>query len=192
MSGDAAEVGLIRRARQGDRAAFDELMTRYQRPVYGFVYRLVGDRDDAAEVTQEAFVRAWRFLGRFDPARPFRPWLYAIAANRAASRRERDKKRETVGLDEAGAEPVATDNPHGELAREELSAEVQAAIRQLSRQQREAIVLVELEDLTAAEAGEVMGIEAVTVRQHVFRGKKRLRELLAAYVERGVAEAEER
>ena len=183
MAGAADEETLVRRAQTGDRAAFDELVLRYQRPVYGFVFHLVGSPDDAAEVTQDVFVRAWRYLGRFDARRPLRPWLYTIASNRAATQRRHAAPRETVPLEEAGPEPTAPDNVAGRLEQAELSREVRQAIGQLSPQQREAIVLVELEDLTAVQAAEVMGCGAVTVRQHVFRAKKRLRELLAAYVE---------
>ncbi|MCC7492403.1 MAG: sigma-70 family RNA polymerase sigma factor [Fimbriimonadaceae bacterium] len=177
------EAALVRRAQTGDTLAFDELVGLYQRAVFGFVQHLVGSADDAAEVTQEVFVRAWRYLDRFDPARPLKPWLYTIAANRAHSHRRHEQPRETVALDEAGPEPAAPDNPAGDLERHELSCEVRAAIRQLSAQQRDAMVLVELEGMTAVEAAAVMKIEAVTVRQHVFRGKKRLRELLAGYID---------
>lgn len=182
MPEDAAEPLLVRRAQAGDRWSFDELVRRYQRPVYGFVYHLCGSAEAAAEVTQEVFVRAWRYLGRFDAERPFKPWLYTIAANRASSHRRYESGRESLPLDEAGPEPAASDDLHQEIERQELSAAVRRAILQLSRQQREAIVLCELEGQTAVEAAVVMGIEAVTVRQHVFRAKKRLRELLAAYV----------
>jgi RNA polymerase sigma-70 factor (ECF subfamily) len=187
LAGEPAEAALVRRAQGGDRTAFDALVRTYQRPVYGFVYRLVASPETAAEVTQEVFVRAWRYLRRFDASRPFKPWLFAIAANRASSRRDSERARQTVPLEEAGPEPAAPDDPAGDAQAVELSSEVRKAIGQLSQQQREAIVMVELEGLSAAEAGQAMGIEAVTVRQHVFRAKKRLRQLLATYVEGDLA-----
>ncbi len=180
MSGDDAAV--IRAAQAGDRAAFAELVRRYQRPLYSFVLGLVQDAELAADVTQESLVRAWRYLGRFEAERPFRPWLYRIAANRAASRRSRERARPTVPLEELTAEPVAPDDPAGDLQRAELAAQVRWAIGQLSPQQREAMVLVELEGQTANDAAQVMGCSPATVRQHIFRGKKRLRVLLADYV----------
>ncbi len=191
LTGEPAEAALVRRAQGGDRIAFDALVELYHRPVYGFVCRLVASPETAAEVTQEVFLRAWSYLRRFDAARPFKPWLFAIAANRASSRRDRERVRQTVPLDEAGPEPAAPDNPAGDAETVELSAEVRRAIARLSRQQREAVVLVELEGLTAVEAAQAMGIEAVTVRQHVFRAKKRLRQLLASYVEGDPAAADE-
>lgn len=181
------DQALVQRAQAGDQAAFDELLRRYQRPVYGFVYHLIGSADAATDVTQEVFVRAWRYLRRFDARRPFRPWLYAIASNRASSHRVREQARETLPLDDNAPEPVAPDDVPGALERVELSGQVMAAVRQLSAQQRDAVVLVELEGRTATEAAELMGIEPVTVRQHLFRAKKRLRALLAEYVERGAA-----
>jgi len=180
--GGTDEPLLIRRAQAGDRSAFDELVLQHQAALYGFLVNLTNSPDTAVELAQEVFVRAWRYLARFDSERPFRPWLYTIAANRAATRHGREAGRETVSLDEAGPEPPAAENVAAEIERRELSREVRAAIGQLSRQQREAVVLVELSGLTAVEAAAAMGCEAVTVRQHVFRAKKRLRELLASYV----------
>jgi RNA polymerase sigma-70 factor (ECF subfamily) len=179
---EADDTVLVRRAQGGDRAAFGELVHRYQGAVYGFVRHLVQSPDLAADITQEVFVRAWRYLGRFDTSRPFRPWLYRIAVNRTASMRKREDERATVELDELTHEPAAPDDVAGELERGELADAVHLAIAELSAQQRQAIVLVELQGHTANEAAVVMACSAATVRQHVFRGKKRLRKLLEAYL----------
>ncbi len=189
MTGD--DAALVRRAQAGDRVAFSELVRLYQRPVFGFVYRLTQDEDAAADVTQEVFVRAWNYLHRFDAERPFRPWLYRIAANRASSRRDKERTRGTVGLDDVELDPPAPDNVESDLERRELAQRVREAISELSPQQREAMVLVELEGQSAIEAADVMGCSAATVRQHIFRGKKRLRQILAAYVTGGNLVAEE-
>lgn len=180
MTGDDAP--LVRRAQAGDRVAFGVLLARYQRPVFGFVYRLVRDEDAAEDVTQDVFVRAWSYLHRFDAERPFKPWLYRIAANRVASAHERAKGRVTVALEDVDFEPAARDDTEEDLQRAELAAQVRSAVSELSPQQREAIALVELEGQSAIEAAEVMGCSPATVRQHVFRGKKRLKQLLDGYV----------
>jgi RNA polymerase sigma-70 factor (ECF subfamily) len=182
VSVGADDEALVRRAQAGDRVAFGDLVQRYQRPVYGFVYRLLPNQEVAADVTQEVFVRAWTYLGRFDACRPLRPWLYRIAANRASSRRSREQAQAVLGLDDLESEPASGVTPAGEFERTELAGEVRRAVAGLSPQQRDAIVLVELEGQTAIEAAEVMGCSPATVRQHVFRGKKRLRDLLAGYV----------
>ena len=180
MSDDDAP--LVRLAQAGDRVAFGDLVRRYQRPVYGFVYRLVQNEDAAEDVTQDVFVRAWSYLHRFDAQRPFKPWLYRIAANRVASAHEREKGRVTVGLEDLDLEPAASDDTEADLQRAELAAHVRAAVAELSPQQRESIALVELEGQSAIEAAQVMGCSPATVRQHVFRGKKRLKQLLDGYV----------
>jgi RNA polymerase sigma-70 factor (ECF subfamily) len=180
VTGDDAV--LVRRAQTGDKLAFGELVRRYQRPVYGFVYRLTQDQDAAEDVAQEVFVRAWSYLHRFDAERPFKPWLYRIAANRCASRHERQAGRVTVGLEDMDSEPAAADNPAGDAERAELAAKVREAVAELSVQQRQAIALVELDGQSANEAAEVMGCSPATVRQHIFRGKKRLKQLLSGYL----------
>lgn len=172
----------MRRAQQGDRAAYGELMRRYQRPLYGFAYRLLQAPEEAADLTQETFVRAWQYLARFDAGRPFRPWLFRIALNRAASHKSRSEGRETVPLEDLTSEPAAPDDVPGTMEQHEVGQQVRLAITELSPQQQQAIVLVELEGCGANQAAEVMGCSPATVRQHVFRAKKRLRVLLAAYL----------
>lgn len=181
MPSGGDDEALVRRARAGDRVAFGELVRRYQRPVYGFVYQMTGSAEAAEDVTQEVFLRAWRYLDRFDARRPFRPWLFRIAANRAASGYRHEKLRETAPLEEVTHEPVAPDNVSLANEQRELGEAVRTALQDLSPQQRQAVLLVELQGLTAPEAAQAMGCSAVTVRQHVFRAKKRLRQLLAGY-----------
>lgn len=172
----------MRRAQQGDRAAYGELMRRYQRPLYGFAYRLLQASEEAADLTQETLVRGWQYLARFDPARPFRPWLFRIALNRAASWKSRNEGRETVPLEDLTSDPAAPDDVPGALEQHEVGQRVRLAIAELSPQQQQAIVLVELEGFAANQAAEVMGCSPATVRQHVFRAKKRLRVLLEGYL----------
>ncbi|MBI2300679.1 MAG: RNA polymerase sigma factor [Armatimonadetes bacterium] len=183
MPAEPADHALVTRAQAGDRAAFNELLRRYHRPVYGFVFRLTQSPEEAADLAQEVFVRAWRYLGKFDAARPLRPWLFQIAANRAASCHGRSGGRETIPLEELPGEPSVPDDTSAEPERQELAAAVRRAILELSPQQRQAVVLVELEGMDAAEAAVIMTCSPTTVRQHVFRAKRRLRGLLAGYVE---------
>lgn len=179
---------LVLRAQAGDQDAFGVLVRRHQRTVFGFCYRMVQSEDLAADLTQEVFVRAWRYLARFEADRPLRPWLLRIAANRTATRQTHDQARQTAALDELTVEPAAPDDTTRSSERQELQQAVRRALLELSPQQRQAVVLVELEGCTAPEAGLQMGCTAATVRQHVFRAKRRLRKLLAGYV--GAAELE--
>lgn len=176
------------RAQAGDQDAFGVLVRQYHRTVFGFCYRMTQSEDLAADLTQEVFVRAWRYLGRFDGRRPLRPWLLRIAANRAATRRVQQQAQATAALDELPVEPAAPDDTTRSSERHELRQAVRRALLELSPQQRQAVVLVELEGATAPEAALEMGCSAATVRQHVFRAKKRLKKLLADYV--GVTESD--
>ncbi len=182
MADGADDRALVVRAQAGDKDAFGVLVRRYQRAVHGFCYRMTQSDDLAADLCQEAFVRAWRYLARFDAERPLRPWLFQIAANRAATRKARDQARQTAALEELTHEPAAPDDPTRPSEQAELQQAVRRALVELSPQQRQAIVLVELEGWTAAQAAVSMNCSAATVRQHVFRAKKRLRKLLAGYV----------
>ena len=181
---ESDDTALALRAHTGDRAAFSEIVRRYQRPIYAHVCHLLGDQEAAEDVTQEVFLRAWKAIGRFDPEKPLAPWLYSIARRRAFSRwRVVRSRAPEVGLDEMVVEPAGEQNVESDLMSAELSQTVRAAILQLPPQQREAFVLVELEGKTAVEASSLMDCSPATVRQHIFRGKSKLRELLASYVQ---------
>jgi len=190
LAADAAarqwECGRVRRALRGDGAAFGELVDRYSARIYTHLYRMLGNREDAEDLAQEAFLRAYRFLDRFDPARPFRTWMYVIATNVGLNGlRTRHRRREVISLDgarEAGAtavEPVARgENGPARVARGERAAEVAEALKKLPAQAAALIHLHYREAMPIADAAAIVGISDGAARVALHRARRTLRELL--------------
>ena len=175
---------LIARARQGDLPAFEEVVRRYQRRVYGVALRIVRAHDVADDVAQEAFVRAWRSLDRFDLGRPFGPWVCRIAANLAVNHVRSPRAREE-GLPEGPAETPAPDpGPLGAVLDEEAGRLLDAAVAQLPAEQRAVFVLRAVEEMSYAEIAEALSLSPGTVMSRLFRARERLARALGPYLGR--------
>jgi len=176
------ESFLIARARRGDPGAFEEIVRLYQRRVYGVALRIVRAHDVADDVTQEAFLRAWRSLDRFELGRPFGPWVCRIAANLAVNHVRSPRAREE-GLPEGHAETRASaPGPLGALLDAEGASVLEAAMGQLPQEQRAVLVLRVVEELSYAEIAETLGISPGTVMSRLFRARERLAEALRPYL----------
>src|SRR5262245_50759217 len=151
---------LMRRVAQGDEAAFTELIGKYKLPVHSFVFRMLGDADEAEDVAQEAFITVYRTADLYAPRAKCTTRLFAIAKHRATDRLRHRQRRPTVSREEAEARLKASadrgDNPSQALGREELAAAVQRGIEQLPSDQKTALILYEYQDLSYAEIAEVM------------------------------------
>ncbi|HEY3374783.1 MAG TPA: sigma-70 family RNA polymerase sigma factor [Candidatus Aquicultor sp.] len=166
------DAELVRRIhnKETNAEAFAELVRRYEKRVFGMVYRLLEDPNDASDVTQEAFLRAYAKLGSFDPERPFMPWLATIALNLARnSLKSSWAKRQT--LDESA--PSIVDD----FERIELLDEVQTALQHLTAEQREVIILRHVADLTYEQIASVTGEKVSTVKSRLFEARKRIEAL---------------
>jgi RNA polymerase sigma-70 factor (ECF subfamily) len=183
-----SETELIDRARSGDQDAFAELVAAHADQVYGALRRFGLNPDEADEVAQEVFVRAWRGLGRFQGRAKLSTWLYRIAFNeaqRALSRRH-PAGGDTAAGDDDPAAAVPDDEHHGPDAQaldRELSEVLDHALAQLPPDWRAAVVLRDLEGLSTSEAAEIAGVRQAGFKSRLHRGRMRLRELLAPYLE---------
>ncbi|MFW5683225.1 MAG: RNA polymerase sigma factor [Spirochaetota bacterium] len=167
---------LIERARDGDRDAFSFLVRRYLDRIYRVAYSVVHNADDASDVAQETFVRAYRNLARFDPARPLFPWLYQIARNLGINRIQRIRKRET-GLPEY--ELVGRERGPAETAvRMDEATRVRAAVEMLPEQHRIVIELNHFQECSYKEMAELLNIPIGTVMSRLYHARKRLRTIL--------------
>jgi RNA polymerase sigma-70 factor (ECF subfamily) len=176
------EAFLLGRARQGDLTAFEEVVRRHQRRVYGVALRIVRAHDVADDVAQEAFVRAWRSLDRFELGRPFGPWVCRIAANLAVNHVRSPRAREE-GLPEGHAEtPSADPGPLGAVLDAEAKRVLDEAVAGLSREQRAVFVLRAVEEMTYEEIAGALGISPGTVMSRLFRARERLAKALAPYL----------
>jgi len=174
---------LVGRARAGDRDAFGHLVDRYRRRAYVQALGLVGSREDALDLSQEAFVRAYRARRTLDPARPFYAWLYQILRRlcfnflRNARTRERRMQEEGRAWLVDRAEAAALD-PAAALDRAETRRRVALALEQLPAREREVLVLKEFEDLKYREIAQLVGIPIGTVMSRLYSARRRLAETL--------------
>jgi RNA polymerase sigma-70 factor (ECF subfamily) len=176
------ESFLIARAQRGDPSAFEEIVRLYQRRVYGVALRIVHAHDVADDVTQEAFLRAWRSLDRFELGRPFGPWVCRIAANLAVNHVRSPRAREE-GLPDGHAETRTTaPGPLGALLDAEGAKVLEKAMGQLPQEQRAVLVLRVVEELSYAEIAETLGISPGTVMSRLFRARERLAQALSPYL----------
>lgn len=190
---NAIDRELVAAAKAGDRQAFGKLVERYQRRVYSLTYGIVRQREDAWDVAQEAFVKAYRNLSRFEGNSAFYTWLYRIAYNLSIDTLREKARRETVDVQEgrvleealvkSGRKPHS--NPDEMAARRELSTVLQRAMNKLSEKHRAIIVLREIEGLSYEEMAEVLGISKGTVMSRLFHARQNLQTLLRPYVKEG-------
>jgi len=180
---DEEERGLIVRCQGGDQTAFEPLVRRYKRRAAGFALGWTGNHDDALDLSQEAFARAYGALSRFDPDRPFYPWFHRILKNLCLNYLRRKTIRREVPLEDVGPRADRAPLPDVAADRSELRAAVWAAIRRLREQDREILILREFQDLTYAEIASVLDIPRGTVMSRLHHARLRLRDQLVPYVQ---------
>ncbi len=173
------EQALISRAKAGDAEAFGELVWRYRDTVYTLAVRLVGP-DLAADVAQEALIRAWRAMPRFRGEAALGTWLHRITVNTAWTMRKRAARHETQQLDESAFDGAIDHATSPEKAGEmiEVRAGLRAAIEQLSPGQRAVLVLRDVYGWSHAEVARELGITHTTAKVRLHRARKRVRVLL--------------
>jgi RNA polymerase sigma-70 factor (ECF subfamily) len=181
------DASLIQRARSGDRDAFGALVERYMRRAYLQALGLVGSREDALDLSQEAFVRAFRARESLDPDRPFYAWLYQIL-RRLCFNFRRDRRVRAARLEQEGsawladvAARSAPPDPVAALERVELCRRIGAAIDALPDREREVLVLKEFEDLKYREIAELVGVPIGTVMSRLYSARRRLAESLVGH-----------
>jgi RNA polymerase sigma-70 factor (ECF subfamily) len=175
-----SDAELLASTVRGDGSAFGVLVRRHVRSATLLAVQLLGDRDDAEDVVQEAFGVVYRDRRRFDAERPFAPWLFAIVRRLATNKRSRDARRAKLLRRWAAgtaAQPAQPDIPATLDARLDAAA-VQRAMPSLSPMQRACFDLVAVRNLSIAEVATMHGIAESTVRQHVFRARTALRRAL--------------
>ena len=170
--------GLVERARAGETAALDALVSRHHEAVYQVAYRVLGDPDAAADAAQDAFVKAIRGLPGFRGDASFRTWLLRIAANVATSAGRRTTRRAEVALDAAPQQAGGLADPERRALTRTEAARVERALAELPEKQRLAVSLRIHEDLSHREIGAIIGSSEGAARVNYHLGIKRLRELL--------------
>jgi RNA polymerase sigma-70 factor (ECF subfamily) len=176
---------LMLRVRAGDDAAFECLVVRYQDRLVNFLYRVVGDAEEAEDLAQEAFLRAYRARKRYEPVAQFSTWLYRIAHNLALSYHRR-RARHRLGL--LAELPAANPSPDVRLISQETVRRLWDALDALPANQRTALVLTRFEECSYARAARIMNTTTAAVRSLVARARETVRRRLRTIMEARVAE----
>lgn len=186
--GMETDAEMIEAVKNGDATAYRGLVEKYQGRVYNVVYGIVRNREDARELTQEIFVKAYRNLGSFREDARFYTWVYRIAMNLAIDFTRRRKRSPVSGLEEDIASRDAdgsisevhnSENPRKALERKQLYRQIMDALETLPEQQKQVILLRELEGLSYREIAEVLDIAEGTVMSRLFYARKKLQAILA-------------
>ena len=179
MSNQSSDKKLVKRVQKGDKGAFDLLVLKYQHKIVNLVMRYVRDPELALDITQEAFIKAYRALPRFRGDSAFYTWMYRIAVNTAKNHLAAQRRRPMdVELDlqdpeqyDLHAKLKETDTPEGVTLSNELRATVERAIAALPEDLRTAIILRELEGMSYEEIAQTMECPVGTVRSRIFRAR---------------------
>jgi RNA polymerase sigma factor (sigma-70 family) len=172
------ESTLIRHAVNGDAAAWEPLVLAHQEAVFRLSYLLLGDPDDAEDIAQETFLRAWHHLKRFDTTRPLRPWLLSIASNLASNRR-RSVGRYLSALTRAFRnEPASSISVEEKSTRRMEASYLWKAVQTLSAPDQQIVYLRYFLDLSVAETAEVLNVAEGTVKSRLSRALDRLRSVI--------------
>lgn len=189
------EIALVERARDGDGDAFGDLVRLYHRRALSVAFRLLGNAADAQDVSQDAFVRAYRSLGQLDDPARFGGWFMRTVCNLSLNYRRSRKLRsaasfdETVATSEGGRDAATGRHVRSETALDvpsapvELQGAVGAAVEQLPEKQRLALILFSVEGMPQKQVAEVLECSVELVKWNVFQARKKLKELLADFLE---------
>ncbi len=191
---DLDDLQLCEQACGGREGAFRELLTRYQRPVFSLILRMVRDRTTAEDLAQEAFVRAFQAIGSFNPKYKFSSWIFKIANNHTIDHL-RKRRLDTVSIDgsphartsqEAAESAIIVESmderPDEYVENRELGGRIEEAIGQLRPEYRTAVLLRHVEGYSYDEIAEVMELPLGTVKTYLHRARTELKDLLAAEV----------
>src|SRR3954469_105930 len=186
---DVSETDLVKRCQEGDSEAFDELVTRYRTRVFGMIYNMVHNEQDAWDLAQDSFIKAWKSIGRFRGQSSFYTWIYRIVMNVTidwvrkkqvkGSGAEFDDAIQLKEIDPASKTVPKPDAlPSEPMQHGEIRSRIDAAIEQLSPEHRAVILMKEMEDMQYHEIAESLGCSIGTVMSRLFYARKKLQNLL--------------
>jgi RNA polymerase sigma-70 factor (ECF subfamily) len=186
---DVSELDLVKQCQDGDTEAFDELVRRYRTRIFGMIYNMVHNEQDAWDLAQDSFVKAWKSIARFRGKSSFYTWLYRIVMNVTIDwLRKKQVKGGGAEFDDAvqlkeidpasKTVPKADDLPYERMEHDEIRAQIDKAIAQLSPEHRAVILMKETEDMQYHEIAEALGCSIGTVMSRLFYARKKLQNLL--------------
>jgi RNA polymerase sigma-70 factor (ECF subfamily) len=177
MSDANDDVIWVARCLRGDASAFEALVEKHQRVLFAVALRLLHDREDARDATQNTFIRAYERLDTYDPARKFFSWIYRIAVNESLNMLRRGRHEEQID-DDADFAGTGNDDPEKQLGTAQLSARLRGALMRLPTAARMVISLRHFSDCSYEEIGQILEIDEKTVKSRLYEARQRLREML--------------
>jgi RNA polymerase sigma-70 factor (ECF subfamily) len=193
VGGDSSISELVRRAQGGDRQAFETIFHRYERRLFNFVYQVIGNADDAADLTQDVFVRIYNGLGELRAEDAFNTWIYRIALNLCRDHLRRTRRIRTESIEQGGRSndedesagieiPDWSDNPEQVLQTDEMQEAVRRAVRALPEHYRNVVVLHHLQGMEVTDIARIVGCQVGTVKSRLSRGRDELKRRLEKYM----------
>ncbi len=185
------EMDLVKRARRGDLHAYDELVRRYQERIYATVYHMTANHEDANDLAQEAFIKAFQALKSFKGGSSFYTWVYRIAVNKTINFLKQRKNRAQMSLDDldfnAEHDPdlvalISDKTPRREVNLSELQEKLNAAMQRLSEPHRLVVILHDVQGLSHEEIAKIMDCNIGTVRSRLFYARQQLQAYLSDYL----------
>ena len=187
---DPTDRELVARAQKQDLAAYNELIQRYHKKIYGLVYNMTSNKEDAEDLAQEVFFKAYTALNRFKGDSSFYTWVYRIAVNRAINYVKKRKKRTGMSLDDVDGgverdpsyvELSAKDSPFRDATISELQEKLNEALQKLSEKHRAVVVMHDIQGVPHEEIAQSLGVSSGTVRSRLFYARQILQAELAEY-----------
>lgn len=175
------ENSVIERCKNGDREAFAYIVQKYMKPAYYVALGYVGNSDDALDLSQDAFVNAFRHIKRFDSSRSFFPWFYSILKNLCMNHVNRLRRRREQSIDDTSDDapeisiPVETVDPEQSAVRRDLAEKISRAMKRLRPKEREIIILQHLQDFSYQEIADLLGIPIGTVMSRLYSARRSLK-----------------
>lgn len=190
LTEDEIDVELMLRSKEGDHAAFEQLIIRHQNAVIGTVAKMLGNASDAQDISQQVFLRLWKSAKRYKPRAKFTTYLFTITRNLVFNESAKKARRKTHSLEEqqenSFADPSTADpakSPDNQLLQQELRNAVDRAIEQLPEKQRLAVILRRYENLPYEDIADITKLSVSAVKSQLFRARNTLRESLAKYLD---------
>jgi len=190
-AGDAEETALVARAREGDLAAYDDLVRRYQERIYATIYHMTSNHEDANDLAQEAFIKAFHALKSFKGGSSFYTWVYRIAVNKTINFLKQRKNRSQMSLDDldfnAEHDPdlvalISDRTPRRDINLAELQEKLNEAMQKLSEPHRLVVTLHDVQGLSHEEIAKIMGCNIGTIRSRLFYARQQLQAHLSDYL----------
>ena len=184
MEGPEDRARTVAAAKAGDRIAFERLLRQHERLVLATALRLLGNLEDAQDAAQEVFLKLHRNLAKVESSGNLAGWLYKVTVNVCHDHRRRQPR--TAGMEEMSEIPAAGAGPDGELAAAEQRRVLELSLLQLSKKERAALVLRDLEGLSTAEAAAALGTSEATVRSQISKARVKVKKFIEHYHRRRV------